>query len=141
MTQPDYAAIAREIAEMIAVPASPNLKHDLAESILRKHFEPLMEQSDLLQKRVKELEGENGKLRHPLQAIAVVTEEEYAELQQLRAERDELRRKLDKARDALLDLHDEQNGPPLVRREAQWTAAMEKAQAVLNELEQPPASP
>ena len=112
---------------------------------------------DLLRKRVKELEGEldytkneiglvfetrdhlQAKCRDELRAERdelkrmVSMEQENAAV--ARAERDELRRKLDKAMDALRDLHDEQNGPPLVRREAQWTAAMEKAQAVLNELE------
>jgi len=35
---------------------------------------------------------------------------------------------------ALRDLHDEQNGPPLIRRQASWEAAMAKAQELLTRL-------
>lgn len=38
---------------------------------------------------------------------------------------------LDTANDALQDLYDEQNGPPLLRHEKSWQAAMDKAEEVL----------
>ena len=46
---------------------------------------------------------------------------------------EQLQAKLDKAINALRDLHDEQNGPPLFRREKQWQTAMDKAEEVLKE--------
>lgn len=51
-----------------------------------------------------------------------------AEVERLRA---------DNARlcDALRGIYDEQNGPPLIRRQAQWEAAMTKTRACLEEYE------
>ena len=40
--------------------------------------------------------------------------------------------------EALRSLYDEQNGPPLLNREAQWQAAMDEALALLAELESKP---
>ena len=37
--------------------------------------------------------------------------------------------------EALRSLYDEQNGPPLLNREAQWQRSMDEVLAVLNELE------
>ncbi|KKK46829.1 hypothetical protein LCGC14_3161310, partial [marine sediment metagenome] len=45
----------------------------------------------------------------------------------------QLQAKLDKAINALRDLHDEQNGPPLLRREKQWQAAYDEAGDILKE--------
>ena len=47
----------------------------------------------------------------------------------------QLQAQLDKAINVLRNLHDEQNGPPLFRREKQWQAAMDKAEEVLKESE------
>ena len=44
-----------------------------------------------------------------------------------------LQAKLDKAINALRNLHDEQNGPPLFRREKQWQAAYDEAGDILKE--------
>ncbi len=44
-----------------------------------------------------------------------------------------LQAKLDKAINALRNLHDEQNGPPLLRREKQWQAACDAAGDILEE--------
>ena len=44
----------------------------------------------------------------------------YGQILQLKAEKTELL-------EALRDLHDEQNGVPLLRREEQWNKAMAKA--------------
>lgn len=49
----------------------------------------------------------------------------------LKAECDALRADLAAAVDALQELHDEQNGVPLIRRQRQWEDAMEKASLVL----------
>ena len=95
MTQPDYAAIAREIT---------NYGQVRVESILRKHFEPVVEEVenwqafgndlaeataelDLLRKRVQELEGERDAWKDTAAQALRVPEL----VQQLRAERDELR--------------------------------------------------
>ena len=45
----------------------------------------------------------------------------------------ELESKKDDALDALRELHDEQNGPPLLTREKQWQVAMGKAEKILRE--------
>lgn len=44
-----------------------------------------------------------------------------------------LEARVERLLDALGELHDEQNGPPLIRREKQWQAAMDKAVAALKE--------
>lgn len=41
---------------------------------------------------------------------------------------DDLRREIDMLREALQELYDVQNGPPLERERQQWEAAMEKAE-------------
>jgi hypothetical protein len=44
-----------------------------------------------------------------------------------------LRQRVLDLEDALQELADEQNGPPLIRREKEWGEAMEKARKVLGE--------
>jgi len=41
---------------------------------------------------------------------------------------------IERLREALRDLLDEQNGPPLVRRADEWQAAVDQARAVLGEV-------
>lgn len=44
----------------------------------------------------------------------------------------DLRQRLSQAVDALQELHDRQNGPPLLRYQEQWERAMNLAEAVLD---------
>lgn len=46
---------------------------------------------------------------------------------------DEAADEIERLRDALRDLLDVQNGPPLVRRADEWQAAVDKARAALKE--------
>ncbi len=48
----------------------------------------------------------------------------------------QLQDELDKALKALRNLHDVQNGPPLLRHEKTWQAAYDEAGYVLEEMEQ-----
>lgn len=48
-------------------------------------------------------------------------------------ETERLRAQVSALREALQDVLDEQNGPPLVRREAQWVSANERARAALTD--------
>ena len=73
-----------------------------------------------------------------------------AELRRLDAECNDLAHQLNQSnerngrliaqRDALLEalqaLYDEQNGPPLIRHQAAWEAAMEKARAAIKAVEE-----
>ena len=82
-------------------------------------------------------------------------DEAAAELRRLHAENESLHEKYHTAikqaitkrtnellaqRDALLEalqaLYDEQNGPPLIRHQAAWEAAMEKARAAIKAVEE-----
>ena len=54
--------------------------------------------------------------------------EKFTTIEQLQAE-------LDKALKALRNLHDVQNGPPLLRHEKQWQAAYDEAGNVLEKME------
>ena len=54
----------------------------------------------------------------------------------LRCAVEQLQAELDKALKALRNLHDVQNGPPLLRHEKQWQAAYDEAGNVLEEMEQ-----
>ncbi len=53
-----------------------------------------------------------------------------------KADKVKLQAELDKALKALRNLHDVQNGPPLLRHEKTWQAAYDEAGNVLEEMEQ-----
>ena len=52
-------------------------------------------------------------------------------IKRLQAELDTAKEENKQLRDALQDLYDEQNGPPLLRDEVSWQAAMDKAEKLL----------
>ena len=72
-------------------------------------------------------------------------DEAAAELRRLHAENErigplaervlELKAQRDALLEALQALYDEQNGPPLIRHQAAWEAAMEKARAAIKAVE------
>ncbi len=51
--------------------------------------------------------------------------------EQLQAKLDTAKEEIKRLRAALQDLYDEQNGPPLLRDELSWQAAMDKAEKLL----------
>jgi hypothetical protein len=59
-------------------------------------------------------------------------EDELKRVVGLENEIERLRSELIEARRVLQDLRDEQNGPPLLRREKEWQAAMDAAESVLS---------
>ena len=73
-------------------------------------------------------------------------DEAAAELRRLYAENErigplaervlELKAQRDALLEALQALYDEQNGPPLIRHQAAWEAAMEKARAAIKAVEE-----
>ncbi len=57
------------------------------------------------------------------------------QLEALQEEKNRLQREKDDLLLILRDLHDEQNGPPLIKYEKEWQATMNRAKKLLRELE------
>ena len=85
--------------------------------------------ADIAEKAAAELRRLHAELERCKQVCAATSESWRTDAEKWKAQRDALL-------EALQDLCDEQEGPPLVRRHRQWQAAIDKARAAIKAAEE-----
>lgn len=100
-------------------------------SAVESYVKDLLTRSETAEERIKELEAE---VTTP---ILVATNRLADQLADVRTSLGTAKIRIDALKDALQDLMDEQNGPPLIRDEEAWEAAMEKARIAVDASRRP----
>lgn len=111
-----------------------------AKEKMEPRIDELSDETDHKRKVIEDLQAEIARLKWAADEAGEFAARRLSDIVRLQAEKDSIQSKLNDAndkierlRDALQSLYDEQNGPPQIRREKQWQAAMEAAEKLLGQ--------